>query len=42
MHQMTPEKYKAAISACQSCVNICNTCSDDMRGMDSMTTRKPG
>jgi hypothetical protein len=35
MHQMTPEHYKAAISACQSCVTICNTCSDEMIGMES-------
>ena len=33
--QTTPDQYKAAISVCQSCVNICNTCSDDMIGMES-------
>ena len=31
----TPTEYQAAISACQSCANICNTCSDEMIGMES-------
>ena len=31
----TPNQYKAAISVCQSCANICNTCSDDMIGIGS-------
>ena len=35
MYQTAPEQYKAAISACQSCANICNRCSDEMIGMKS-------
>lgn len=31
----TPREYQATISACQSCVTMCNTCSDDMIGMES-------
>ena len=31
----TPTQYQAAISACESCLTICNTCSDDMIGRES-------
>ena len=38
--QTIPTQYQAAISACQRCANICNTCSDEMIGMESHVNRE--
>ena len=38
--QTIPTQYITAISACQSCVIMCNTCSNDIIGMESHDNRE--
>jgi hypothetical protein len=33
--QTIPTQHQAAISACQTCANICDACSDEMMGAES-------
>lgn len=40
MHGTSTKPYEDAISACQTCANICNACSDDMIGMESHDNRE--